>query len=182
MALTFGTAISDRSLQWVGVKGVLWGGFISLIFGFIFGLLLGTTDHPWGYGNWPTDEMLGRGNYRSLWIGVLWALPSGTGVALALLQGSAGPLIGVAISASLLPPIVNCGILWGLTLCKIGYGDKMKIPHIMGEAYSGPSAYKPLYSDYLPYELVTLGIISFCLTLVNIGCIFITAIIVLKVS
>lgn len=39
---------------------------------------------------------------------MLWALPSGTGVALALLQGSAGPLIGVAISASLLPPIVNC--------------------------------------------------------------------------
>jgi hypothetical protein len=38
----------------------------------------------------------------------LWALPSGTGVALALLQGSAGPLIGVAISASLLPPAVNC--------------------------------------------------------------------------
>jgi hypothetical protein len=49
-----------------------------------------------------------RGMARSLWIGVLWALPSGTGVALALLQGSAGPLIGVAISASLLPPTVNC--------------------------------------------------------------------------
>ena len=49
-----------------------------------------------------------RGMVRSLWIGVLWALPSGSGVALALLQGSAGPLIGVAISASLLPPAVNC--------------------------------------------------------------------------
>lgn len=49
-----------------------------------------------------------RGNYRSLWMGVLWALPSGTGVAVALLQGSNGPLIGVAISASLLPPVVNC--------------------------------------------------------------------------
>lgn len=41
-------------------------------------------------------------------MGVLWALTSGTGVALALLQGSAGPLIGIAISASLLPPVVNC--------------------------------------------------------------------------
>lgn len=37
-----------------------------------------------------------------------WALTSGTGVAVALLQGSTGPLIGVAISASLLPPVVNC--------------------------------------------------------------------------
>lgn len=49
-----------------------------------------------------------RGNARSLWMGVLWALTSGTGVAVALLQGSVGPLIGVAISASLLPPVVNC--------------------------------------------------------------------------
>lgn len=60
MALTFGTAIADRSLQWVGVKGLLAGAAISLVFGFIFGLLVGTTDHPWGYGNWPTDEMVGR--------------------------------------------------------------------------------------------------------------------------
>lgn len=36
------------------------------------------------------------------------ALTSGTGVAIALLLGAAGPLIGVAISASLLPPVVNC--------------------------------------------------------------------------
>ena len=41
-------------------------------------------------------------------MGVLWALTSGTGVAVALLVGSVGPLIGVAISASLLPPLVNC--------------------------------------------------------------------------
>lgn len=53
--------------------------------------------------------MKGRGNARSLWMGILWALTSGSGVAVALLQGSAGPLIGVAISASLLPPVVNCG-------------------------------------------------------------------------
>lgn len=49
-----------------------------------------------------------RGNARSLWMAVAWALTSGSGVALALLQGAAGPLIGVAISASLLPPMVNC--------------------------------------------------------------------------
>lgn len=48
------------------------------------------------------------GNVRNLWVAVLWALISGTGVAIALLQGAAGPLIGVAISASLLPPVVNC--------------------------------------------------------------------------
>lgn len=39
---------------------------------------------------------------------ILRALTSGSGVALALLLGASGPLIGVAISASLLPPVVNC--------------------------------------------------------------------------
>ncbi|KAJ1529286.1 hypothetical protein ONE63_006084 [Megalurothrips usitatus] len=184
MALTFGTAIADRSLQWTGVKGLLTGGAISLVFGFIFGLLVGTTEMPWGTGgSFPTEEMLGRGNYRSLWIGVLWALPSGTGVALALMQGMAGPLIGVAISASLLPPIVNCGLFWGLLCTKIGYGDRMVFPYVGGEPQNVTTpTFQHTYSDHLPTELTINGIISFCLTLVNVGCIFITAIIVLKIK
>jgi uncharacterized membrane protein len=48
-----------------------------------------------------------RGATRSLWVGVLIALPSGAGVALSVLGGNAGSLVGVAISASLLPPAVN---------------------------------------------------------------------------
>lgn len=56
------------------------------------------------------------GNARSLWMGILWALTSGTGVAVALLQGAVGPLIGVAISASLLPPVVNC-VSYTLCIC-----------------------------------------------------------------
>lgn len=51
-----------------------------------------------------------RGQERSLWIGVLVALPSGAGVALSVLGGNAGSLVGVAISASLLPPAVNAVI------------------------------------------------------------------------
>ena len=48
-----------------------------------------------------------RGMYRSLWVGALIAAPSGAGVALSLLGGNAAGLVGVAISASLLPPAVN---------------------------------------------------------------------------
>ncbi|KAH9641670.1 hypothetical protein HF086_005116 [Spodoptera exigua] len=114
MSITFGTIISDRSLIRSGFESLVLGMFLSLLFGFIFGLILGSTEMPWGFGDWPTEEMKGRGNVRSLWMGVLWALTSGTGVALALLQGSAGPLIGIAISASLLPPVVNCGLYWAL--------------------------------------------------------------------
>ncbi|KDR09915.1 hypothetical protein L798_00352, partial [Zootermopsis nevadensis] len=183
MTATFGTAIADRKLQKIGFRSEIIGLLMSLVFGFIFGLVLGTTDDPWGTGDWPTEEMKARGMARSLWIGVLWALPSGTGVALALLQGSAGPLIGVAISASLLPPAVNCGIMWGLACIVLIYDD-VRIPYLKGENYSGPTEAKLTYTtmDKYPSELAIMGIISFCLTLVNIACIFTTAIVVLKIK
>ncbi|KAK9294121.1 hypothetical protein QLX08_011151 [Tetragonisca angustula] len=182
MSLTFGTIIADRNLQFVGLKSLLLGIFVSILFGFIFGLILGTTEMPWGYNDWPTDEMKGRGNYRSLWMGVLWALPSGTGVAVALLQGSNGPLIGVAISASLLPPVVNCGLFWALGCIWLIYRP-IKMPHMKGESYTDyNTSYVYVYTDYLPVEFFCNGIISACLTFVNVMCIFITAIIVLKIK
>ncbi|KAI4494019.1 hypothetical protein M0802_009286 [Mischocyttarus mexicanus] len=182
MSLTFGTIIADRNLQLGGLKSLLLGIFLSILFGFIFGLILGTTEMPWGYNDWPTDEMKGRGNYRSLWMGVLWALPSGTGVAVALLQGSNGPLIGVAISASLLPPVVNCGLFWALGCIWLIYRP-IKMPHIKGESYTDfNSSYVYVYTDYLPVEFFCNGIISACLTFINVMCIFITAIMVLKIK
>lgn len=60
MSLTFGSIIADRDLIIVGLKSLLLGIFLSILFGFIFGLILGTTAMPWGYNDWPTDEMKGR--------------------------------------------------------------------------------------------------------------------------
>ncbi|XP_023159365.1 uncharacterized protein LOC105664977 [Ceratitis capitata] len=181
MAITFGTIISDRQLVRTGFITVATGMFISILFGFIFGLLLGTTEMPWGSGDWPTEEMSGRGNSRSLWMSIFWALTSGTGVAVALLQGAAGPLIGVAISASLLPPMVNCGLFWALACIWLIYPG-IRIPHLKGEPLDGNSSYPFLYTNYLPTEFFINGIISSLLTVINIICIFITAIIVLKIK
>ncbi|XP_017466474.1 PREDICTED: uncharacterized protein LOC108359231 [Rhagoletis zephyria] len=181
MSITFGTIISDTQLIRTGFITLAVGMITSVLFGFIFGLLLGTTDMPWGSGDWPTAEMSGRGNARSLWMGIMWALTSGTGVAVALLQGSAGPLIGVAISASLLPPMVNCGLFWALACIWLIYPG-IRIPHLQGEAMNETSQYKFLYTDYLPTEFFINGIISSLLTVINIMCIFTTAIIVLKIK
>lgn len=55
---------------------------------------------------WQTNE---NGHFISFYLFCyVRALTSGSGVAVALLLGASGPLIGVAISASLLPPVVNC--------------------------------------------------------------------------
>ena len=60
-----------------------------------------------------------RGAGRSLYVGVLVAIPSGVGVAFSILGGNVGSLVGVAISASLLPPAVNAVsiLLFGCSRC-----------------------------------------------------------------
>jgi hypothetical protein len=60
MAATFGTAIADRKLQKLGLQSEIIGLLMSLIFGFIFGLLVGTTEEQWSSGSWPTEEMMSK--------------------------------------------------------------------------------------------------------------------------
>nr|CAD7449755.1 unnamed protein product [Timema bartmani] len=60
---------------------------------------------------------------------------------------------------------------------------EVKLPYVRGEPLdSNVTSYKMMYSDHLPNELTAMGIISFCLTIINIACIFITALIVLKIK
>lgn len=44
------------------------------------------------------------------------------------------------------------------------------------------SSYKFVYAEYIPLEFLCGGLISACLTFINIICIFVTAIIILKAS
>ena len=53
------------------------------------------------------DYVCFRGVLRGLVPGLMIAIASGIGVALSVLGGNSGSLVGVAISASLLPPAVN---------------------------------------------------------------------------
>ena len=62
--------------------------------------------------DWPTPEMYNRGSLTSFWVGFPVAFFSGLGVAVSLLDEQTSSLVGVAISASLLPPAVNAGMLW----------------------------------------------------------------------
>ncbi|XP_049513794.1 uncharacterized protein LOC119466483 isoform X2 [Dermacentor silvarum] len=123
-AITFGIIIRDKSLVKVGLRTELCGLLLCLVFGFVFGLIMaywGDIQGPggWGPNTWPNSEQTARGQWRSLWVGALVALPSGAGVAMAILGGNSACLVGVAISASLLPPSINCGSLWALSLMKV---------------------------------------------------------------
>lgn len=120
LAATFGQVIRKHDMRDLGLKSEIIGLAICLLVGFLFGLIcggVGLHGAIWGStDSWPTIEMKSRGMLRSLWVGVLIALPSGAGVAISVLGGNAGSLVGVAISASLLPPACNAGMLWAYSL------------------------------------------------------------------
>lgn len=63
--------------------------------------------------SWPNTEIVSRGQWPILPPGAIIALVSGFGVALSTLDENASSLVGVAISAALLPPAVNIGLCWG---------------------------------------------------------------------
>mmetsp|Transcript_908 Transcript_908/g.2766 ORF Transcript_908/g.2766 Transcript_908/m.2766 type:complete len:434 (+) Transcript_908:151-1452(+) len=157
LAFTFGSVVKDRSLVMEGVKMELVGVGLTILVGFIMGLLLA----EWGVlYQWPTNEMTTRGEWSSLVIGILFAVPSGAGVALSVTGGGSNSLVGVAIAASLLPPVVNTG------LC-LAYAA-------LGPALHGEEADAKTF--------VQIGMLSFLLFLINVGAIYIVCVIFFKIK
>lgn len=108
IAITFGIVIKDKSLVRFGLANELFAIIVATSIGFIFGLIIGSIEERYITGDTGvTQEMITRCEVRSLIIGILTALPSGAAVAIAILGENIGSLVGVAISASLLPPAVN---------------------------------------------------------------------------
>ena len=116
LAGIFGAVISDKKLRNMGIKNELISLIMCTFIGFIFGLIFCYWIESYGVTKWPTEEMLSRGKLRALWVGALIAIPSGAGAALSVLADNTGSMVGIAISASLLPPAVNTGLLWSLAL------------------------------------------------------------------
>jgi uncharacterized protein YxeA len=102
--------------------------------------------------------MASRGVVSALWTGVAIAVPSGFGAALSITGNNTSSLVGVAISASLLPPAVNCGVLLASKILQhTSYVDADAQVEVNGTYQD--------FSDLSP-------LISFCVTLINIVLIY----------
>lgn len=109
LAATFGAAIKDHQLQYWGVKNEIIGILLCILVGFLFGVINCSFDYLFRVEKYLmiTTEMENRMSFHSVIVGIMIALPSGAAVAIAVLGENFGSLVGVAISASLLPPAVN---------------------------------------------------------------------------
>lgn len=161
VAVTFGTVIQDRQLRHMG----LWSEIVSLVICVFIGFLHGLLMVPFSKDlDWPTSEMLGRGSLSGLISGVLVAIPSGIGVALSILGNNTSSLVGVAISASLLPPAVNTGVLLAIaSLSNFYHPDNMT-------------------GSDLAKDSIVQATFSFLITLANIVVIYLMALGMFKVK
>jgi len=111
LSSAFGLAIGDPILFWGSVFAELRAAFVTIVAGMFIGLVYGPYAVSYGENPIPTGEMSGRGQTAGLLGGFIIALASGVVVANAITSSGVNSLVGVAISASLLPPIVNSGIM-----------------------------------------------------------------------
>lgn len=106
VGLAYGTTIND----WKLVRLSLRNETISLIFCILVGFVIGSITGVTALANeGMTSEMESRASLSTFVVALPVAFFSGLGVAVGLLDEQTNSLVGVAISASLLPPAVNAG-------------------------------------------------------------------------
>nr|XP_022908819.1 uncharacterized protein LOC111420133 isoform X1 [Onthophagus taurus] len=174
MAATFGTVIRDKTLRKIGIQSELLGLLIALLVGYCYGAVICLSTDKYGDNDWPTNEMISRGELRTFGVGCLIAILSGAALALGLLSDNIASLVGVAISTSLMPPAVNAGLLWSVASIYYLKGDE-------STRYS-TLVYTNYYSDDRGFEIALLGCMSLCLTFANIIFIYIAGLIAFKVK
>lgn len=157
--MTFGSRVLDWELTTFSLKNELVSLTVCVFIGIMVALCSAWTPSAQ---EWPTEEMAGRGAGVGLIAGVAIAIPSGMGVALSILGNNTSSLVGVAISASLLPPAVNAGICWMYALLlRVGLVENIVDSN---------------------YKFGLVGTISLALTVINILCIWIAGVSRLKSS
>jgi uncharacterized hydrophobic protein (TIGR00271 family) len=166
LGLSLGWTLNDTTMIRTGLISECIGLATCILVGFLGGLCAA----PVVGNTWPTPEMWSRMGPGAIWTGIAIAIPSGVGVALSVLSASTSGLIGVAISASLLPPAVNTGIVLAMAC-------------FYNTTYLNITDINSRTPDIINEESILRGAgWSFLLTLVNIVCIVVSASVMLKIK
>ena len=165
LEITLGTVVHDWKMVRHGLLAEVLGVSICILVGFLGALCELPLAEKDGR-NWPVPEMTARGDLQGFYTGIAIAIPSGFGVALSVLGDNTACLVGVAISASLLPPATNCGML-------LGYAT-------LNHAFPLEAGSKRTH--YESHALIEMSAWSLLLTTGNIICIWIAGVIMFKIK
>jgi uncharacterized hydrophobic protein (TIGR00271 family) len=176
VGLAYGTTIHD----WKMVRRSIRTECFSLMFCILVGAVLGAITGKTGLSDdWPTSEMSTRGQLDTFLVALPVAFFSGLGVAVSLLDEQTNSLVGVAISASLLPPAVNAGILWvAYVFVKGGVLATASQPSLTVETYTVSNDEE----EYDSKEYRRMGFFSLFVTLANILLIWISGMLMFRMK
>lgn len=170
VAVAYGGTISDRKLVWQALKteciSLIW----CILVGAIIGGAAGWTEMA---SNWPNAEQAGRCTWSNFFVGLPVAFFSGLGVAVSLLDEQTSCLVGVAISASLLPPAVNAGMMW----VAYRFFDKNR-----GEGYWDETYDDDYINSISRKDFRYGGMISLLLTIANIVLVIVASMIMFRLK
>ena len=103
VAIAFATVLGDLELEKKAFKTFLVGSIIAYVLGTIFGIIFSPS---------PEIEEINRRIYVSF-ADIVIAIATGIAGVLAFTTGASLSLVGVMVAISLLPPLVNSGLLLG---------------------------------------------------------------------
>ena len=169
LSITYGLACADFKMICIGLVSEILGIALTFSVGLVSGILLAPVAPEY---HWPTSSMKERGDPRALYTGVIFAIASGIAVGVAVTSNGVNSLVGVAISASLLPPIVNAGMS-----LSFAYGADFMYDH--GLCFSST-----LCTSYVheKTKFRDLAFNSAYLFLINIAFIFVFCILIFKIK
>mmetsp|Transcript_28956 Transcript_28956/g.40713 ORF Transcript_28956/g.40713 Transcript_28956/m.40713 type:complete len:409 (-) Transcript_28956:32-1258(-) len=129
LCVTFGCAIRNTEMIKRGLRNEIVGLAICLLVGSFVALIAQAIYAPAGIeldsagALSYSREINSRGTSAALLPGLFVAIPSGMGVALGITGGGINALVGVAISAALLPPVVNSAMCTTSALWYSSHGN-----------------------------------------------------------
>lgn len=109
LGMVFGYRIADWKLFKLGFINCVKMTIVAFICGIFIGLVLGSSHNTY---MWPTSVMIVKKNQLfSLIVSIVVSGSAGMVLGVSVTSGGVNSLVGTALSAGLLPPIVNAGML-----------------------------------------------------------------------
>jgi uncharacterized hydrophobic protein (TIGR00271 family) len=106
LGMVMGYRVADFQLFKTGFLNEMKMALTAYICGCCFGVVLGDVGNTY---KWPNDQMMHDGLTFNLVISIIVSGAAGMVLGVSLTQTGGNALVGTAISAGLLPPLVNAG-------------------------------------------------------------------------
>eukprot|EP01031_Cornospumella_fuschlensis_P010760 gene10760-13167_t len=121
--MTMGYRVADFQLFKTGFISEMKMATCTFVCGCFFGMVLGDVGKTY---KWPNDAMMPEGQSFNLVISIIVSAAAGMVLGVSLTATGGNALVGTAISAGLLPPLVNAGMMFSYASIYAPIEDKQR--------------------------------------------------------